>query len=90
MSISEKSFMRIWELAAGAEAANNRCVLDANRMDGFAKGLKAAIEILNAESDERAVEIAAMYRREMASLTGTYQESWRVGEVIPDANWVVK
>lgn len=90
MSISEKRFIRVWELAAGAEAANSHCVFDTNRMNGFVKGLNAAMEILNAESDEQAVEIAARYRKEMANITATHQENWRVGEIVPNENWVVR
>lgn len=90
MSMSEKRFIRIFELAAGAEAAKNHCVFETNRMNGFVKGLNAAMEILNAESDEQAIEIATKYRKEMASITVTYQENWRVGEIVPDENWIVK
>lgn len=90
MYMSEKRFIKIFELTAGAEAANSHCVFDTNRMNGFAKGLNAAMEILNAESDEQAAEIAATYRKEMASITGTYQENWRVGEMVPDENWIVR
>lgn len=90
MSICEKRFSRIWELAAGAEAANSHCVFDTNRMNGFVQGLNAAMEILNAESDEQAVAIAAKYRKDMAGRTVTLQENWRVGEIVPDGDWIVK
>lgn len=90
MSMSDKKFIRVWELAAGAEAANTHCVFDTNRMNGFVQGLNAAMEIFNTESDEQAAQIAAKCRREMASITGTYQENWRVGEIVPDENWFVK
>ncbi len=90
MSVSDKRFIKIFELAAGAEAANTHCVFDTNRMNGFVRGLNAAMEILNAESDEQAAAIAAKFRRNMASCTGTVQENWRVGEIVPDKNWEVK
>ena len=83
-------FIKIWELAAGAEAANQHCVFETNMMNGFVKGLNAAMEILNAESDELAAEIAAKYRSMMASITGATQEYWTVGEIVPDENWIVK
>lgn len=88
--MKEKRYIRIWELAAGANAANTHCIFDTNRMNGFVQGLNAAMEILGAENDEQAVQIAAKYRTNMASITGTYQENWRVGEIVPDENWVVK
>ena len=90
MSMSETRFIKIFELAAGADAANQHCVFETNMMNGFARGLNAAMEILNAESDEHAAEIAAAHRKALASITGTNQENWRVGEMAPDENWVVK
>lgn len=88
--MSEERFVKIRELAAGAEAANQHCVFETNMMNGFVKGLNAAMEILKAESDDKAIEIAAWYRRIMASVTGATQEYWAVGEVVPDENWIVK
>lgn len=90
MSIKENRFIKIVELAAGAESANTHCVFETNRMAGFVQGLNAAIEIMNAETDEQAAEIAAKYRLKMANATCTTQENWRVGNVVPDAHWLVK
>lgn len=90
MSIQEDRFVKIVELTAGAEAATTHCVFETNRMNGFVQGLNAAIEILNAGSAEEASVIAAKYRSKMANVTGTTQENWRVGAMVPDENWTVK
>lgn len=90
MSIKESRFINIVDLAAGAESATTHCVFATERMNGFVQGLNAAIEILNAESDEQADEIAAKYRLNMANRTCTTQENWRVGNVVPDKEWVTK
>ena len=90
MSIKENRFIKIVELAAGAESATTHCVFETNRMNGFVQGLNAAIEIMNAETDEQADEIAAKYRTKMANLTCTTQENWRVGNIVPDERWFTK
>lgn len=89
MYIDEKRFTKIFELASGAEAANKYCFSTIGIMNGFARGLNAAMEILNAENDEQAMAIAAKHRKAMANLTGTTQENWTVGEMTPDENWVL-
>ena len=86
MYINEKRFMILWELAAGATAANPHCVFETNRMQGFSNGLNAAVEILNAHSDEEADRIATALRSQMAAVTGTTQENWRARSLVPDEN----
>ena len=90
MSIKENRFIKIVELAAGAESAVTHCVFETNRMNGFLQGLNAAIEIMNAETDDQADEIAAKYRAKMANLTRTTPENWRVGNIVPDNHWFIK
>lgn len=90
MSIKESSYIKLVELAAGAESATTHCVFETNRMNGFVLGLNAAIEIMNAEADCQADEIAAKYRAKMANLTCTTQENWRVGNIVPDDQWLTK
>lgn len=87
--ISEKRFMILWELAAGAENAKTHCLFETNKMNQLAKSLDIAIKILNAESDADADRIAAECRRKMSSLTGTIQEDWRVGSLVPDESWEI-
>lgn len=88
--LSKERLATIAKLAAGAKAANQHCVFETNMMYGFVQGLNATLEILNAESDNHAAEIAANHRSIMASITGATQEYWAVDEIAPDENWLVK
>lgn len=78
------------KLMAGAKEANTHCIAGTNRMNGFIRGLTAAIEIMNADSEEQAMQIAAKYRARMASYTGTLPREWQAGTAVPDENWIVK
>lgn len=89
MIINEKRFMILWELAAGATNASPHCIFETNRMQGFSNGLNAAVSILNAQSDEEADRIATALRAQMANVTGTVQENWRIGSLVPDENWKI-
>ena len=89
MVISTKRFMILWELATGATNATPHCIFETNRMQGFSNGLNAAVEILNAKSDEEAGRIATALRSQMANVTGTIQGNWRIGSLVPDEHWVI-
>jgi len=88
--ISESRFIQIWELCSGAEQANQHCVWNTNELNAFCQGLQAAMDIINAESDEHAKIVAAKLRENWANRTGTTQEHWRVGDLVPQDDWIVK
>lgn len=90
MVISEKRFYQIWSLEAGAAQVNQHSGLNTEQLNCYRQGLQAAIDIMNANSDEEAAKVAADIRKLWAGKTCTRQEHWAVGEIVPDANWIVK
>lgn len=88
-NISEKRFIEIIQLLGGAEHANSHCVYNTNEMNAFCQGLQAALDILNAEDDKVAENVATKIRKKWALRTRTEQKHWSIGDLKVDDNWFV-
>lgn len=76
MGISDKRLLKIWELEAGAAEAGSHCVYNTNDFYYFRCGLQAAMDILNAPTNEEAASIAASIKERWIDKTGTTAEQW--------------
>ena len=85
---------QIRKLFMGAGLAQEHCERP-DLLEGFARGLSAAVTILEQHDEDKIVGAAAFCRKMISHLVGAKREDW-TDEVnskylpLPDENWVVK